>query len=59
MCLMAKRSWSKGRKEATKLIRVTPEIHAAIVKAADAAAMPIKEWVCNILKKEISRINHA
>jgi hypothetical protein len=50
---MAKRSWSKGARERTHLVRIDADVYEDAKKAADKALMPLKRWVSQLIRERI------
>jgi len=51
-----KKSWAKGRKDPTLLVRLDPDIYEGAKKEAEKAKMTLKAWVSQCVRKELSEI---
>jgi predicted HicB family RNase H-like nuclease len=50
---MAKKSWSKGRKEQSCMVRINLEIHKKAKILAESRRMSLKGWISEVLQYEI------
>ena len=50
---MAKKSWAKGRKDPTLLVRLDPDIYQGAKEEADKAKMTMKAWVSMVIRGQL------
>ena len=50
---MSKKSWAKGRKDPTRLVRVDPDVYEISKQEADKDKMTLKDWVSSVIRREL------
>ena len=53
-----KKSWAKGRKDPTLLVRLDPDIYAGAKEEAEKAKMTLKAWISQCVRGQLMLKGH-
>jgi predicted HicB family RNase H-like nuclease len=51
---MVKKSWAKGRKDPTCLVRVEPDIYNEAKEEAEKEKMTLKAWISMVIRNALN-----
>jgi predicted HicB family RNase H-like nuclease len=55
---MSKKSWAKGRKDPTRLVRIDPDIYQGAKEEAEKSKMTLKDWVSQCVRGQLMKMGH-
>ncbi len=55
---MAKKSWAKGRKDPTLLVRLESDVYERSKMIAEKNKMTLKSWISHIVRIELDKNKH-
>jgi predicted HicB family RNase H-like nuclease len=53
-----KKSWSKGRREPTLLVRLDVDVYQRAKEEAEKAKMTLKAWVSQVIRGQLMKMGH-
>jgi len=55
---MIKKSWGKGRREPTLLVRLEADVYQGAKEEAEKAKMTIKAWISQVVRGQLMKEGH-
>lgn len=53
-----KKSWARGRKEPTLLVRLEPDVYQGAKEEAEKAKMTMKAWISEVIRGQLMIKGH-